>query len=123
MVVHERAVGQAVKDDKVFWALHFKDRFCTFGLTRSTPESDWNGDFLMSGQTYSSARDYGRFGLLYLNAGIWNSERILSEGRAKFVSTPGPIQPAGDGPRYGGQFWIYGGIDGLAADAYSPGGG
>jgi len=48
---------------------------------------------------------------------------VLPEGWAKFVATPGPVQPAGSGPRYGGQFWIYGGIDGLAADAYSPGGG
>jgi CubicO group peptidase (beta-lactamase class C family) len=118
-----RAVRQAVKDDKVFWALPFKELFWKIGMTRTTPASDWNGDFLMSGQTYSSARDFARFGLLYLNDGIWNSERILPEGWAKFVSTPGPVQPAGDGPRYGGQFWIYGGIDGLAADAYSPGGG
>jgi CubicO group peptidase (beta-lactamase class C family) len=118
-----RAVRQAVKDDKTFWALPFKALFWKIGMTRTTPASDWNGDFLMSGQTYSSARDFARFGLLYLNDGVWNGERILPEGWAKFVSTPGPVQPAGDGPRYGGQFWIYGGIDGLATDAYSPGGG
>jgi CubicO group peptidase (beta-lactamase class C family) len=118
-----RAVRQAVNDDKKFWALPFKELFWKIGMTRTTPASDWNGDFLMSGQTYSSARDFARFGLLYLNDGVWNGERILPEGWAKFVSTPGPVQPAGDGARYGGQFWIYGGIDGLAADAYSPGGG
>ena len=76
----------------------------------------------MSGQTYSSARDFARFGLLYVNDGVWNGERILPEGWASFVSTPGPVQPAGNGPRYGGQFWIYGGIDGLPAGAYSPNG-
>ena len=118
-----RAVRQAVNDDKKFWALPFKELFWKIGMTRTTPASDWNGDFLMSGQTYSSARDFARFGLLYLNDGVWNGERILPEGWAKLVSTPGPVQPAGDGARYGGQFWIYGGIDGLAADAYSPGGG
>ena len=77
----------------------------------------------MSGQTYSTARDFARFGLLYLNNGVWNDERILPEGWTEFVSTPGPVQPEGNGPRYGGQFWIYGGIDGLPADAYSPSGG
>ena len=92
-------------------------------MTRTTPASDWNGDFLMSGQTYSTARDFARFGLLYLNDGVWNGERILPEGWAKFVSTPITWQPPGDGARYGAQFWIYGGIDGLANDAYSPGGG
>jgi CubicO group peptidase (beta-lactamase class C family) len=118
-----RAVRQAVKNDQTFWAIPFKELFWKIGMTRTTPASDWNGDFLMSGQTYSSARDFARFGLLYLNDGVWNGERVLPEGWAKFVSTPGPVQPAGNGPRYGGQFWIYGGIDGLAADAYSPGGG
>jgi CubicO group peptidase (beta-lactamase class C family) len=72
-------------------------------MTRTTPASDWNGDFLMSGQTYSTARDFARFGLLYLNSGVWNGERILPEEWAQWVSTPGPVQPEGNGARYGGQ--------------------
>jgi CubicO group peptidase (beta-lactamase class C family) len=118
-----RAVRQAVKNDKTFWAMPFQQLFWKIGMTRTTPASDWNGDFLMSGQTYSTARDFARFGLLYLNDGVWNGERVLPTGWAKFVATPTITQPPGDGPRYGGQFWIYGGIDGLATDAYSPGGG
>jgi CubicO group peptidase (beta-lactamase class C family) len=118
-----RAVREAVKDDKTFWAMPFQQFFWKIGMTRTTPASDWNGDFLMSGQTYSSARDFARFGLLYLNNGMWNGDRILPEGWAKFVSTLGPVQPEGKGARYGAQFWIYGGIDGLPGDAYSPSGG
>ena len=118
-----RTVREAVKDDKTFWAMPFQQLFWKIGMTRTTPASEWNGDFLMSGQTYSSARDFARFGLLYLNDGVWNGERVLPEGWAKFVSTPGPVQPADNGPRYGGQFWIYSGIDGLPAGAYSPNGG
>jgi CubicO group peptidase (beta-lactamase class C family) len=118
-----RAVRQAVKDDKTFWAMPFQQLFWKIGMTRTTPASDWNGDFLMSGQTYSTARDFARFGLLYLNDGIWNGERILPEGWSTFVSTKIKHQPPGEGARYGGHFWIYGGIDGLAPDAYSPAGG
>jgi CubicO group peptidase (beta-lactamase class C family) len=118
-----RAVREAVHDDQTFWAMPFQQLFWKIGMTRTTPASDWNGDFLMSGQTYSTARDFARFGLLYLNDGVWNGERILPEGWTQFVSTPGPVQPEGNGPRYGGQFWIYGGIDGLPDDAYSPSGG
>lgn len=118
-----RAVRQAVKDDRTFWAMPFTELFWKIGMTRTTPASDWNGDFLMSGQTYSTARDFARFGLLYLNDGVWNGERILPEGWSKFVATPNTTQPPGPGPRYGAQFWIYGGIDGLPADAYSPSGG
>ncbi len=118
-----RAVREAVKDDKTFWAMPFQQLFWKIGMTRTTPASDWNGDFMMSGQTYSSARDFARFGLLYLNDGVWNGKRILPEGWAKFVSTPGPVQPNDNGPRYGGQFWIYTGLDGLTDLAYSPNGG
>jgi len=118
-----RAVREAVRDDKTFWAMPFQQLFWKIGMTRTTPASDWNGDFLMSGQTYSSARDFARFGLLYLNDGVWNGERILPEGWTEFVSTPGPVQPDDKGPRYGGQFWIYSGLDGLPAGAYSPNGG
>lgn len=117
------AIRQAIGDDKKFWAMPFKELFWKIGMTRTTPASDWNGDFLMSGQTYSSARDFARFGLLYLNDGVWNGERILPEGWAKYVATPGPVQPSGNGPRYGAQFWIHGGIDGLPEDAYTPSGG
>jgi CubicO group peptidase (beta-lactamase class C family) len=118
-----RTVREAVKDDKTYWAMPFQQFFWKIGMTHTTPASDWNGDFLMSGQTYSTARDFARFGLLYLNDGMWNGDRILPEGWAKFVSTPGPVQPAGSGARYGAQFWIYGGIEGLPRDAYSPSGG
>jgi CubicO group peptidase (beta-lactamase class C family) len=120
LLVH--AVREAVKNDQAFLAMPFRDLFWKIGMTRTTPASDWNGDFLMSGQTYSSARDFARFGLLYLNDGVWNGERILPEGWAKFVSTLAPVQPADNGPRYGAQFWIYTGMEGLSAAAYTPSG-
>lgn len=118
-----RAVRQAVNDDATFLSYPFRELFWKIGMTRTTTSSDWNGDFLMSGQTYSTARDFARFGLFYMADGVWNGERILPEGWAKYVATPGPVQPSGDGPRYGAQFWLYGGQSGLPADAYSPNGG
>jgi len=119
LAVH--AVREAVKNDQTFLALPFQQLFWKIGMTRTTPASDWNGDFLMSGQTYSTARDFARFGLLYLNDGVWNGERILPEGWAKFVATPGPVQPT-DGRGYGAQFWLYPGNDGIPKDAFTPDG-
>jgi CubicO group peptidase (beta-lactamase class C family) len=118
-----RAVRQAVDDDDKFFAYPFQELFWKIGMTRTVTSSDWNGDFLMSGQTYSTARDFARFGLFYLADGVWNGERILPEGWTRYVATPGPVQPAGNGPRYGAQFWLYGGQAGLPAGAYSPNGG
>ena len=80
-----RAVRQAVNDDKTFWAMPFKELFWKIGMTRTTPASDWNGDFLMSGQTYSTARDFARFGLLYFNDGVWGGERCYRRaGRSSY---------------------------------------
>ncbi|MEO8314396.1 MAG: serine hydrolase [Pseudomonadota bacterium] len=118
-----RAVRQAVNDDRRYYTYPFEELFWKVGMTRTITSSDWNGDFLMSGQTYSTARDFARFGLLYLADGVWIGQRILPEGWVKYVMTPGPVQPDGAGPRYGGQFWLYGGQAGLPADAYSPNGG
>ncbi len=118
-----RAVREKINNDEKFWAMPFTELFWKIGMTRTVPSSDWNGDFLMSGQTYSTARDFARFGLLYLNKGKWNGEQILPEGWDEYVSTKGPVQPAGSGARYGAQFWIYDGMDGLPDKAYSPAGG
>jgi len=118
-----RAVRQAIGDDQRFLAYPFQEMYWKIGMTRTVTMSDWNGDFLMSGQTYSTARDFARFGLFYLADGVWQGERLLPEGWAKYVATPSPTQPEGDGARYGAQFWLYGGRAGLPADAYSPNGG
>ena len=116
-ILSVRAVRQAVGDDGKFWRMPFEELLWKIGMTRTFPETDWNGDFMMSGQCWSTARDFGRFGLLYIDNGVWNGERILPEQWAKYVATPSPANPA-----YGAQFWVYGGRDGLPADAYSPNG-
>lgn len=118
-----RAVREAVNDDQAYWAMPFTDLFWKIGMTRTVPASDWNGDFLMSGQTYSTARDFARFGLLYANQGKWLGEQLLPEGWTDYVRKPGPVQPASEGPRYGAQFWLYGGMAGLPEDSYGAAGG
>ena len=52
--------------------------------------TDRFGDFIFSSQVYTNARDLARFGLLYLNGGVWNGERLVSEEWIDFVRTPAP---------------------------------
>ena len=66
--------------------------------------TDRFGDFILSSQVYTNARDLARLGLLYLNGGVWNGERLLSESWIKFVRTPAP-STARTG-QYGGHFWL-----------------
>jgi CubicO group peptidase (beta-lactamase class C family) len=79
--------------------------FDRIGMRRTTPGVDRFGDYVMSSQVYTTARDLARLGLLYLNDGLWNGERILSESWVKFVRTPAP-STRDDGGFYGGQWWL-----------------
>jgi len=117
-----RAVRETIDDDETFWALPFTEFLWKIGATRTTPSSDWNGDFLMSGQTYSTARDFARFGILYLNEGEFNGEQILPEDWHQVVTTPSGAQPT-SGARYGGQFWLNGPDQGYPAEVYGAQGG
>jgi CubicO group peptidase (beta-lactamase class C family) len=90
--------------------------FDRIGIRRQVLETDPYGNFLLTGYDYGTARNWARLGMLYLQDGIWQGERILPEGWAKFVSTPAP---AWKQPVYGGQFWINGdGRWNLPRDAY-----
>ena len=55
--------------------------------------------------TTARARNWARLGLLYLQDGMWQGQRLLPEGWAKFVSTPAPAWKT---PVYGGLFWVNG---------------
>ncbi len=90
-------------------------------MTHTTPETDSAGNFILSSQVWTTARDLGRLGLLYLYDGVWNGERLLPEGWSTFVATPAPAQPE-QGPGYGGFFWLYGPAQGLPAGTYGMNG-
>ena len=47
-------------------------------------ETDPYGNFLLNGYDYGTARNWARLGLLYLNDGVWQGQRLLPEGWAKF---------------------------------------
>ena len=90
--------------------------FDRIGIRRQVLETDPYGNFLLSGYNYGTARNWARLGLLYLQDGVWQGQRLLPEGWAKFVSTPAPSWRH---PIYGGLFWINGtGAFNLPRDAY-----
>jgi len=66
-------------------------------------EFDPQGLFYGSSLIWATARDYGRFGYLYLRGGVWDGARVLPEGWVDFARTPGP-DPNTD--VYGAQWWL-----------------
>jgi CubicO group peptidase (beta-lactamase class C family) len=77
--------------------------FDRIGIRRQVLETDWYGNFLLTGFDYGTARNWSRLGQLYLQDGVWEGERVLPEGWSQFVSTPAP---GWEEPLYGGQFWL-----------------
>ena len=69
-------------------------------------ETDPYGNYLLQGYELAPARDWARLGNLYLQDGVWESERILPVGFVDFVSTVAPAWEADGRPIYGGFFWI-----------------
>ena len=80
--------------------------FDKIGVRNFVMDTDPYGNFLTQGYELAPARDWARSANLYLQDGVWNGERILPEGYAKFVSTVAPAWAADKRPIYGGLFWI-----------------
>ena len=72
-------------------------------------ETDPAGNFIGSSYSYATARDYAKFGQLYLQDGQWAGQQILPPGWSKFVAEVAE----GSNGRYGAQFW-------LNADGHMP---
>lgn len=67
------------------------------------PEFDATGLIYGSALIYASARDFARFGLLYLRDGMWDGRRVLPEGWVDFARTHGTGTNA---DIYGAGWWL-----------------
>lgn len=77
--------------------------FDRLGMTSAVLETDAAGTFVGSSFMYATARDWARFGLLYLRDGAWSGQRILPEGWVAYTQTPAPNAPD---QQYGAHFWL-----------------
>ena len=96
--------------------------FATLGMHGTVAETDWQGNYILSSQVWSTAPDLMRLGQLYLNGGVWNGKRILPEGWVEFVSDPSGPQPEGEFG-YGAGWWTFAKegsrIEGVPDDAFA----
>ena len=91
------------KEGRNYWTWPQEELFDKIGIRRQLLETDRYGNFIMSGYDYGTARNWGRLGLLYLQDGVWQGERLLPEGFSKFVSSQAE---SWEDPIYGGLFWL-----------------
>lgn len=95
--------------DAAYYRFPYDSLFYPLGMTRAIIEPDASGTFVGSSYSYASARDWARFGLLYLNDGVWLGKRILPDGWVKYTVTPGSAAPMG---QYGAQWHLNAGAPG-----------
>jgi CubicO group peptidase (beta-lactamase class C family) len=96
-------IRRAFTDEREYWAFPRRALFNRIGMRSAVFETDATGMYVGGAYLYASARDWARLGLLYLNDGVWEGERILPEGWVAYSTTPAPT--AGDGG-YGAQIWL-----------------
>lgn len=76
--------------------------FRKLGMKSAVLEPDASGTYVGSSFMFATARDWAKFGQLYLQDGVWNGERILPEGWVKYSSS----ETAHSDGKYAAQFWI-----------------
>ena len=90
--------------------------FAMLDMAGTVAETDWRGDYILSSQVWSTARDLGRLGQLYLDDGVLpGGQRILPENWVDYVSNPAGPQPDGEFG-YGASFWLLNKSPGVPPD-------
>lgn len=103
--------------DDAYHKFPYQQLFNKISMTSAIIEPDAYGTFVGSSFSYATARDWARFGLLYLNDGVWNGEHILPDGWVKYTTTPAPAAKRGE---YGAQFWLNAGAKDNPANRSYP---
>jgi CubicO group peptidase (beta-lactamase class C family) len=118
-----RALRHVLDDDLRFLRFPYDELLHPLGMYHTRMEVDHLGTFVGSSQTYTTARDLARFGLLLANDGVWNGKRLLPAGWVKFSTTPAPTKPPVAGEwGYGAQFWLLDQMPGVPAGTYTTAG-
>lgn len=102
-------IRQVLNDDAAYYNLPLDVLINPIGMSSLVMETDPAGNFIGSSYSYATARDWGKFGQLYLQNGEWDGRQILPSDWSSFVSE---VSEGSEG-RYGVHFW-------LNADGHMP---
>ena len=118
-----RALRHRLADDLRYLRFPYDELLHPLAMYHTRMEVDHLGNFVGSSQTYTTARDLARFGMLLANDGVWNGKRLLPEAWVKFSSTPAPTKPPVAGQwGYGAQFWLLDQMPGVPPGTFTTAG-
>ena len=95
-----RVIGGSALETMAFMRAQLFD---PIGMRSAQPEFAASGEFVGGAFVHATARDWARFGYLYLRDGVWDGTRILPEGWVDFSRTP---NPARNNRVHGAHFWV-----------------
>ena len=99
-----RIVRRAAEEEyRNYYTFIHRELFDKIGMHSVVFEPDPSGTFVGSSYVFATARDWARFGLLYLQDGVWEGERLFPEGWVSYTTTPTRKAPLGE---YGALFWL-----------------
>jgi CubicO group peptidase (beta-lactamase class C family) len=78
--------------------------FGPLGMRSATATFDDAGSWVASSYVHATARDFARFGLLYLRDGVWAGRRLFPVGWVDHGRRPRSVDPD-DGHLYGAHWW------------------
>jgi CubicO group peptidase (beta-lactamase class C family) len=78
--------------------------FGPLGMASATVTLDDAGTWVAASYAYATARDFARFGLLYLRDGMWEDRRLLPAGWVDHGRRPRSVDPD-DGEFFGSHWW------------------
>lgn len=88
--------------DSAFYSYLHTRLFGALGIRNAIFEPDMSGTPIGSSYIYITAREFARFGQMYLDDGMVEGKRILPEGWVDYTRTPGSDSKGG----YGSSFWL-----------------
>jgi CubicO group peptidase (beta-lactamase class C family) len=116
------ALRSALRDETAYREFPRRALFDRIGMRNTVAGMDRFGNYVLSSQVYTNARDLARYGLLYLNRGKWNGDQIVPETWVDFSRTPAPAT-RNTGRQYGAHWWLVpDSRTDLPQDAYSTSG-
>jgi len=85
-----------------YYSFTYNNLFYKIGITDAVFEVDPSGTLVGSSYLYATARDFARFGLLYLNDGVFAGERVLPDGWVEYTTN----EASNSEGKYGSFFWL-----------------
>ncbi len=85
-------IRKAINNDDDYHNFIYTKLLYPTGMLHTKVETDATGLFVASSYSYGTARDWARFGMLFLNNGVFAGDTILSKGWVDFLKTPAQHQ-------------------------------